>query len=460
MIILNRENRDVTIDGETYIGRLLQQAENQPLWWQGNLRQLVAETRRRGGRRVAALHLPTKKDEEWRFTDLSDLYQHNWHYAIPSQLNPEVLAEFILPPTNHSRLVLENGYYQPPLSDVSAIATDVAYLGNLGGLREEEINNIASYLAKEESEEGDIFAALNSAGLVDALVVWVKANQTVSLPLHLLHITVTDTLPRWSQPRILVVVEENSVCELIECYGVISNISNPSCSYTATGKCYYFNNAVTEIYLKGNARINHTRIQMESGDGFHIAKTMVYQFGHSHYTLNEVSLGGKLYRHNLKVYQRGEKTETFLYGLTFLQGKQLGDTHSEVNLDYPHGVVNQLHKYIIDDKATGVFNGKIRVPKRAQLTNASQLNRNLLLSPGGKINTKPELQITADNVKCTHGATVSQLEAEEVFYLRSRGLSEEMARHLLIDAFAAEILDKIPLDSLKQRLRQCFTCRT
>lgn len=457
MIILDRENRDAITDRETYIGGLLQQAENQPLWWQGNLRQLVAETRRRGGKRVAALHLPTKKDEEWRFTDLTELYQNNWHYATPSQLNPEALAEFILPTTNHSRLVLVNGYYQPQLSDVSAVTTDVAYLGNLGGLGEEEINKIASYLAKEESEDGDIFAALNSAGLVDALVVWVKANHTVSLPLHLLHITVTDTSPRWSQPRILVVVEENSVCELIEYYGVINS---PGCSYIPTGKCYYFNNAVTEVYLKDNARINHSRIQMESGDSFHIAKTAIYQFSHSHYTLNEISLGGKLYRHNLKVYQKGEQTETFLYGLTLLQGKQLGDTHSEVNLNHPHGLVNQLHKYIIDDAATGVFNGKIRVPKTAQLTNASQLNRNLLLSPRGKINTKPELQITADNVKCTHGATVSQLEAEEVFYLRSRGLSEEMSRHLLIDAFAAEVLDKIPLDSLRQRLRQCFTCRT
>lgn len=457
MIILDRENRDAIIDRETYIGGLLQQAENQPLWWQGSLRQLVGETRRRGGKTVAALHLPTKKDEEWRFTDLTELYQNNWHYATPSQLNPEALAEFILPPTNHSRLVLVNGYYQPQLSDVSAVTTDVAYLGNLGGLGEGEINKIASYLAKEESEDGDIFAALNSAGLVDALVVWVKANQTVSLPLHLLHITVTDTSPRWSQPRILVVVEENSVCELIEYYGVISS---PGCSYIPTGKCYYFNNAVTEVYLKDNARINHSRIQMESGDSFHIAKTAIYQFSHSHYTLNEISLGGKLYRHNLKVYQQGEQTETFLYGLTLLQGKQLGDTHSEVNLNHPHGLVKQLHKYIIDDAATGVFNGKIRVPKTAQLTNASQLNRNLLLSPRGKINTKPELQITADNVKCTHGATVSQLEAEEVFYLRSRGLSEEMSRHLLIDAFAAEVLDKIPLDSLRQRLRQCFTCRT
>jgi len=143
-----------------------------------------------------------------------------------------------------------------------------------------------------------------------------------------------------------------------------------------------------------------------------------------------------------------------------LQGTQLGDTHSEVNLNYPHGTVNQLHKYILDDAGRGVFNGRIYVPKLAQLTNAAQLNRNLLLSSKARINTKPELQITADNVKCAHGATVSQLEADEIFYLRSRGLNEYDARHLLIDAFAAEIIDNIPFASLSNRLTQCVTCRT
>ena len=126
----------------------------------------------------------------------------------------------------------------------------------------------------------------------------------------------------------------------------------------------------------------------------------------------------------------------------------------------PHGIVNQLHKYIIDESAQGVFNGKIHVPQKAQLTNAAQLNRNLLLSPKARINTKPELQITADNVKCSHGATISQLEADEIFYLRSRGLNEYDARHLLIDAFAAEILDRLPLESLRHRLSQCVACRT
>jgi Fe-S cluster assembly protein SufD len=143
-----------------------------------------------------------------------------------------------------------------------------------------------------------------------------------------------------------------------------------------------------------------------------------------------------------------------------LQGRQQGDTHSEVSLTQPYGTVNQLHKYIIDDSGRGIFNGKVNVPKLAQMTNAAQLNRNLLLSPKARMNTKPELQIKADNVKCTHGATVSQLDADEIFYLRSRGLSEYDATHLLIDAFAAEIIERIPWKSLQQRLTQCVACRT
>jgi Fe-S cluster assembly protein SufD len=141
-------------------------------------------------------------------------------------------------------------------------------------------------------------------------------------------------------------------------------------------------------------------------------------------------------------------------------GKQVADTHSAVFLRQPHGTVNQLHKCIIDDSAHAIFSGKICLPKTAQLTNAAQLNRNLLLSPKARINTKPELQITADNVKCSHGATVSQLSADELFYLRSRGLTEVAARHLLIDAFAAEILERLPFNSLHQQLAQCAACRT
>ena len=289
----------------------------------------------------------------------------------------------------------------------------------------------------------------------DAFVVWVKANQEIKQPIHLLNLTATEDKATWIQPRILVIAEANSQVEFIEYYGAIA----VGCS-DSVGKQSYTNNVVTEIHVGANAAVKHTRIQRDSGDAFHIAKTAVTQARDSRYTINEISLGSKLYRHTLNIQQDGEQTETYLNGLTMLQGTQVGDTHSEVCLTKPHGTVNQLHKYIVDNSGRGVFNGKVNVPKLAQMTNAAQLNRNLLLSPKARVNTKPELQITADNVRCTHGATVSQLDADEIFYLRSRGLNEYDASHLLIDAFAAEILQEIPLDSLRQRLTQCVACRT
>jgi Fe-S cluster assembly protein SufD len=449
---LNTENFKLAQDA--YLGSLLQLSESQSLVnCDPELSNFLRQIRQQGANQVVKLHIPTTKAEEWRFTDLSELEKQDFHLAKPVNLSPEILAGFSLPEAKNSRLVFMNGYYAPNLSDISALGNDV-YLGNLSNLDREKITKINQYLAKYESEN-EVFTALNTAGIRDALVIWLKQNQDIKTPIHLLHLTARDDFASFAQPRILVVAEANSCLNFIEYYGAVTS----GCSDSARQQ-YYLTNVVTEVCLADNAQVNHTRIQRESGDGFHLGKTLVTQARNSRYTLNEISLGGKLYRHNLQIQQQGEQTETYLNGLTMLQGKQIGDTHSQVNLTKPYGIVNQRHKYIIDNSGQGVFNGKINVPKLAQLTNAAQLNRNLLLSPKARINTKPELQITADNVKCAHGATVSQLEADEIFYLRSRGLTESDARHLLIDAFAAEILDEIPYQSLQQRLTQCVACRT
>ncbi|WP_066115352.1 Fe-S cluster assembly protein SufD [Geminocystis sp. NIES-3709] len=438
---------------DAYLGGLLQLSENQPLNVSGKLETLIQGIRQKGANQVVQSHLPTEKDEDWRFTDISDLQTEDWHLPIPTQLSIDVLNGFILREVSNSRLVFVNGCYAPNLSDISALP-DTVYVGNLMDLDEDKINKISQYFNKNETAT-EVFTALNTSGLTDAFVIWVKANANVEIPIHLLHLTARDNFSIFTQPRILVVAQANSNINFIEYYGAVAS----GCSDSAKQK-YYFTNVVTEITLEDNAQINHSRIQRESGDGFHIGNTFVSQSKNSRYTINEISLGAKLYRHNLQINQEGEETETYLNALTMLQGKQMGDTHSQVNLTKPHGTVNQLHKYIIDDSGRGVFNGKIHVPKLAQLTNATQLNRNLLLSNKARINTKPELQITADNVKCAHGATVSQLETDEIFYLRSRGLNEYDAKHLLIDAFAGEIIEKIPYESLKKRLTQCVACRT
>lgn len=270
-------------------------------------------------------------------------------------------------------------------------------------------------------------------------VVWVGKNVAVETPVHLIFIADGESSASFAQPRTLIVGETGSSISLIEEY---------------SGRGEYFTNAVTEVFVKSNARINHTRLQQESEAGYHIGKTAISQARDSHYTISEINLGAKLFRHNPEAWQQGEQTETNLNGLTVATGEQVSDTHSIIALTKPHGTTDQLHKCIVGDRAHTVFNGKVFVPKEAQLTNATQLNRNLMLSPKARVDTKPELQITADNVKCAHGATVSQLEADEIFYLRSRGLSEAGANQLLIDAFAAEIIDRIPIESLRNRITQ------
>ena len=406
---------------------------------------LLKELRDRASLWVNKLTIPTKRDEEWRFTDLSPLLQVNFQTPDKFDLPQSAAAEFALPEVP-VRLVFVNGVYAPNLSAVADLPEGLI-VGNLAQLPTTHRTKVGKYLAQQQGAATEVFTALNTAGLTDVAVVWVARNQQIETPIHLVFVSTTTSTPTVSQPRCLVVAQAGSQLTLIE-------------DYKAAGAGVYFTNAVTEIVLEENAQVNHTRVLQEGGEAFHIGKSAIAQSRNSRYTCNAITMGAKLSRHNLEVFQTGEGTETTLNGLTLIGGEQLADTHSAISLNHPNGITNQLHKCIVDGRAHAVFNGKVFVPQAAQLTNAGQLNRNLLLSPKARVDTKPQLEITADNVKCSHGATVSQLDAEEVFYLQSRGLNETDARNLLIDAFGAEIIDRIPVASLRQRLARCVACRT
>jgi Fe-S cluster assembly protein SufD len=407
--------------------------------------------------------IPTRHDEEWRFTDLSPLLELTFQAA--SSVKTVELASrqleitpLTLPEAIDSRLVFVNGIYAPQLSSVTGLPEGV-FVGNVGAegsapLPPQYEARIGNYLGQQQGAS-EVFTALNTAGLTNVAVVWVSKNETIETPIHLLFISTTDEVPVIAQPRCLVVAQAGSQLNLIEHYAVdVEGCPDIPVNHP------YFTNQVTEIWVEENAQVNHTRIQRESGEAFHIGKSAIAQARNSHYTCNAISLGAKLSRHNLEIFQTGEGTETILNGLTVIGSKQLADTHSAIALNHPNGTSNQLHKCIVDDRAHAVFNGKVLVPRAAQLTNAAQMNRNLLLSPKARVDTKPQLEITADNVKCSHGATVSQLDAEEVFYLQSRGLNEADARNLLLDAFVTDILNRIPVPSLQPKLSRCIACRT
>ncbi len=442
-----------------------------------SLQDWLQELRDRAALWVRQSTLPTTRDEEWRFTDLSSLRQVQFNVETPPIASLQDIAPLILPEAVHSRLVFVNGVYAPELSAVAGLPDGVV-VSNLAGLPVETRSRVLEYLACTSGSQ-EVFTALNTTGMTDVAVVWVAKNVVVETPIHLLFISAGET-PTLCSPRCLVVAESGSQVSLVEEYtnrqdeqrigtdvtdelmverqDRASAISATTSVVQDAKEEVYFTNAVTEIWLEENAQVSHVRVQQDGESAFHVGKSAISQGRYSRYICNAITFGGKLSRHNLEILQTGEQTETTLNGLTMIGGNQLGDTHSTIALNYPHGTSRQLHKCIVGDRAHSVFNGKIFVPKPAQLTDATQLNRNLLLSSKARVDTKPQLEITADNVKCAHGATVSQLEDDEIFYLQSRGIDENDARNLLINAFAAEIINQIPVPSLRERLTKLVNC--
>lgn len=394
----------------------------------------LADVRSRAAACLQEQTFPSPRQEDWRFTDLSPL--------LALDLQP---AALVPPPdrpdwsdlgTPAVELVLVNGHFCPALSRLEglpagAIAGSLRHLLNQPDLAPRFLPRLAQATGHQE-----VFTALNSLGFPDGVGLWVPPHRSVALPVQILHLTSAGETPQLAQPRNLVVVEADSQLTLVEQYGGEGAVTN----------------AVTEIWLEPGAQVSHSRLQRQGEAGFHLGKTAVMQGADSQYAGTALYLGGRLNRHDWQIYQTGPQTTTQLHGLALLRGQQHSDTHSLVALGHPHGRVEQAHRAIVDDQAHSVFNGRIVVPQAAQFTNASQLNRNLLLSNRARVDTKPQLEIVADNVKCAHGATVSQLQADEIFYLQSRGISAAQAQRLLIYAFAMDILQTLPMASLRDRL--------
>ncbi|MDX2241361.1 MAG: Fe-S cluster assembly protein SufD [Leptolyngbyaceae cyanobacterium bins.302] len=408
----------------------------------------LQELRDSAASRVRELTIPSSKDEEWRFTDLAPLLQLDFQLAdweptiqlADSPIQPIHLQPFILPEA--ICLVFINGVFSPDLSTRIPLPSNVCFSGGFAGLETEtddsQLLKLKRYLAKQQGAE-EVFTALNTANLRNIAIVNVPTDELVETPIQVLFVSTVRDKAQIGHPRCLVIAEPGSSLTLVE-------------EYISLDEGVYFTNAVTEIFIQDNAQVNHTRVQRESKTAFHIGKTAVSQARDSRYTCNAISFGAALSRHNLEVYQTGEQTDTKLNGLALIAGRQVADTHSLISFTKPHSTSNQIHKCIVDDKAHAVFNGKIFVPQAAQLTDARQLSQNLLLSDKARVDTKPQLEITADNVKCAHGATVSQLENDEVFYLQSRGISQTQAVKLLTYAFAYEVIEQIPIASLREEL--------
>ncbi len=389
----------------------------------------VKEVRDRNLTLIQDQALPSNRTEEWRFTDPSSLYKIPFQPAAATVTAEQIQAHSW--PDVAIRLVFVNGVFAPGLSHQTEVSgLQITTLQNLD-------DSFQAYLGKTHGSE-EVFTALNGCNFKDAAVLKVDRNQVIETPIHLLFVSAAQgETPTVAYPRVLVVAETGSTVTLVE-------------DFVSIG-AQTFTNAVAEIFLAANAQVNHIRLQREEATAFHIGKTAVSQKRDSRYRSIALSLGGQLSRHNPEIVTE-EQTETILDGLTLATDSQVADTHSALTFSQAHCQAQQLHKCIVDDHARAVFNGRIFVPKAAQQTNAAQLSRNLLLSPKARVDTKPQLEIVADDVKCAHGATVSQLEDDEVFYLQSRGLDHDNACDLLVKAFAAEILEKISIPSIRKGL--------
>jgi Fe-S cluster assembly protein SufD len=389
---------------------------------------------------LGALALPTLRDEDWRFTDLTPLNRLTLQPVHGlSPLTPADIAPFNLDDCA-CRIVFVDGIFSPQLSSSNSgvVITDLpTALTNHAEV-------LASHFGRQQSLGDNVFAALNTAFMQDAAVLVLPRHVAQAGPVHLL--LVASQPGAVSHPRCLVLAEAGSQVTLVE-------------DYVALQDDAYLVNPVTEIVLAEQAQVIHVRVQRDGPEAFHIANCAVSVGRQARYQSVCVALGARLSRYNIRAVL-AEGAECTLDGLALIGQSQLADTHSCIEHAQPHGISRQLHKCIVDGSAHAVFNGQVMVRPGAQQTDSQQSNRNLLLSDRARINTKPQLEIFADDVKCTHGATIGQLDADEVFYLQSRGLSGSAARQLLTYAFGAEIIERIPVATLKRQLQQHMLAHT
>ncbi len=389
----------------------------------------LANMRREARGSAEALNFPSSAQDDWRLTDLSSLFQHQFKPVDTfAKLSLSDIEKHLIPDT--LRMVFVDGCYAAALSDLSKVTTGITVKSLLECYGDAQVE---AHLGQHVPYQHDAFAALNTHFFEDG--AWIHVAKEVATPIHVLHVATKRGTPSAIYPRSLMVLEANSRTVLIQ-------------DYVALDGAIYLTDAVTEIVLKQDAQLQHIHLQREEKTAFHVGHCVVKLAKGSAYTSTSLAFGARLSRYNLHVTQQGEGVEMHLNGLALIAGRQIADTHTLIDHAAPRGKSVQLHKCIADDAAQAVFSGKIMVHKYAAGTDSAQSSRNLLLSDKARIDTQPQLEIFNDDVSCKHGATVGQIDLDALFFLTSRGLTEADARKLLTHAFAAEIIEKIPVPAL------------
>ena len=420
--------------------------EGEPSW--------VARLREGAFERFEESGFPTTDEEEWKYTNVAPVARKSFRLAADKKAEVESAAveRLVSAEARQSVLAFVNGVYSPEHSLHQAIPAEVS-LVDLGvsladeeTLRDVEAEVLWNHLGRLSGEGSDAFSALNTAFLGGGMLLRVPEGFALEAPVQLLFLSAPGETESVSFPRVLVVAERDSRLDIIE-------------TYAAVGDGEYFTNAVVEVFVGEGARVTHYKVQDEADSAFHVASTRAEVSKDGAYDLTTVTLGARLSRHNIEVALVSPGAECHVDGLYLVGEGQHADTHSLIDHREPNCASRQTYKGILDGKSRAVFNGRVYVHENASGTDAQQSNKNLLLSPDARVDTKPQLEIYNDDVKCAHGATVGQLEEEELFYLLSRGLHPDLARNLLTYGFAEEIVEKIKFDSIRAQLDEAILNR-
>jgi len=409
----------------------------------------LKELRAAGSEAFARLGLPTRRDEDWHYTSVSAIADA--HFTPASHREPSLTvpgAATLAPFTfgaSWPLLVFLNGRYTPELSSVASLPDGVRVL-TLSDAASTDPETIARHLGRAVAADRDGFSALNAAFTGEGTLVHVAKEMVTDTPIHLLHVTDAQGASTMSHPRHLIVVDRHAKASVIQSYVGLDDVP-------------YLTNAVTEVFVEDGATLNLTSVQRESQRAYHVSTVEARQGRDSHFVAFTFQTGGVLSRSNVYTVLQGEGCGTTMNGLYMLDGNQHGDHQTRVEHVAPNCFSRETYKGLLDGASHGVFNGKVYVHPEAQKTDGKQTNNTLLLSDKAQIDTKPQLEIFADDVKCTHGATVGRMDETSLFYLKSRGVGSTLAKQLLMYAFAAGVLETIEHPAVVAELERMTLAR-
>lgn len=385
---------------------------------------------------LTELPIPNRKQEAWRYTSINALTSHAFESPATdlTQLTQGQIPDSLCN-SESIRLVLVNGQYCEHLSSLSSVPEGVKIVSMRTALRENQ-DMLKQWFTHAKTTQKDIFTSLNSALINDGLFIHISKNCAVQQPIEVCYLTLESKNPILIQPRNLIVLESGANVSLVE-------------QFCSTGPTVYFNNGITDIALSPNAQFKHCRLQQESRQAYHLQRLNIKLDRDSHYQHTALSLGAAWSRNDINVTFDAAGAECLIDGLYTVGKQQLNDFHLNINHQAPHCHSQSNFKGVLHGKGRGVFDGAIVVAQDAQKTDAHLSNKNLLLCDGAEIDTKPQLEIYADDVKCSHGTTVGQIDPQQVFYLRSRGIDEHQARKMISLGFAREVLESIELESVR-----------